>query len=75
MCIHVRLFVCSRYKDKSGVAVDVRQIWLNCEIFNEDDSEVGLAGHSIKAMFCEKWKTAFPDDNTLETPEKNTEEN
>ncbi|GAA50737.1 bromodomain adjacent to zinc finger domain protein 2B [Clonorchis sinensis] len=34
---------------------DVRLIFDNCEIFNEDDSEVGRAGHTMRAYFESRW--------------------
>lgn len=27
----------------------------NCEMFNEDDSEVGQAGHALRKFFEERW--------------------
>ncbi|KAF5405696.1 hypothetical protein PHET_00854 [Paragonimus heterotremus] len=34
---------------------DVRLIFDNCEIFNEDDSDVGRAGHTMRAYFESRW--------------------
>ncbi|THD22064.1 Bromodomain adjacent to zinc finger domain protein 2B [Fasciola hepatica] len=34
---------------------DVRLIFNNCEIFNEDDSDVGRAGHTMRAYFEAHW--------------------
>ncbi|XP_076455767.1 bromodomain adjacent to zinc finger domain protein 2B-like [Babylonia areolata] len=50
------------YKERSEVASDLKLIWTNCETFNEDDSEVGQAGHNLHRLFQEKWKELFPDD-------------
>ena len=40
----------------------MKLIWINCETFNEDDSEVGQAGHNLHRVFTQKWKEMFPDD-------------
>lgn len=34
---------------------DVRQIFTNCRIFNEDDSEIGKAGHELRKYFEATW--------------------
>nr|CDS16525.1 bromodomain adjacent to zinc finger domain [Echinococcus granulosus] len=34
---------------------DVRQIFKNCRIFNEDDSEIGKAGHELRRYFETNW--------------------
>lgn len=31
----------------------------NCETFNEDDSPVGKAGHSLRSFFEAKWNENF----------------
>ena len=56
-------FLSDRYKDRSEVASDMKLIWTNCETFNEDDSEVGQAGHNLRRLFLQKWSEIFPDDN------------
>ncbi|XP_049882493.1 bromodomain adjacent to zinc finger domain protein 2B-like isoform X12 [Pectinophora gossypiella] len=43
------------YKCKEEFATDVRQIFSNCEVFNEDDSPVGRAGHNMRQFFEERW--------------------
>ena len=45
----------SRYKTKEEFVYDVRQIFNNCETFNEDDSPVGKAGHAMRSFFETKW--------------------
>jgi hypothetical protein len=50
---------------RAEVAGDMKLIWKNCEIFNEDDSEVGQAGHNLRRLFLQKWKEAFPEDSLL----------
>ncbi|KAL7061828.1 hypothetical protein AAHC03_0761 [Spirometra sp. Aus1] len=34
---------------------DVRLIFQNCEVFNEDDSDIGRAGHFMHGYFESKW--------------------
>jgi len=42
----------STYKNlKENFLEDVRLIFDNCEKFNEDDSPVGKAGHSLRNFF------------------------
>lgn len=43
------------YKCKEEFCADVRLIFNNCEIFNEDDSPVGKAGHCMRQFFEAKW--------------------
>ncbi|XP_028028724.1 bromodomain adjacent to zinc finger domain protein 2B-like isoform X6 [Bombyx mandarina] len=45
----------SSYKCKEEFASDVRLIFSNCEVFNEDYSPVGRAGHNMRQFFEEKW--------------------
>lgn len=47
-------FNCS-YKSRDEFINDVRQIFDNCEVFNEDDSPVGKAGHSMRKYFEMRW--------------------
>ncbi|XP_071035935.1 bromodomain adjacent to zinc finger domain protein 2B isoform X6 [Parasteatoda tepidariorum] len=44
-----------QYKNREEFANDARLIFDNCETFNEDDSPVGQAGHSMRAFFETKW--------------------
>lgn len=43
------------YKTRDEFIADVRLIFDNCEIFNEDDSPVGKAGHSLRKFFESRW--------------------
>jgi hypothetical protein len=43
------------YKSKDEFCLDVRQIFNNCEVFNEDDSPVGKAGHCMRQFFEARW--------------------
>uniref|UniRef100_A0A4W5NU45 Bromodomain adjacent to zinc finger domain, 2A n=1 Tax=Hucho hucho TaxID=62062 RepID=A0A4W5NU45_9TELE len=36
-------------------AADAHLVFNNCELFNEDTSEVGMAGHSMKLFFENRW--------------------
>ena len=36
----------------------MRQIFKNCRIFNEDDSEIGKAGHELRRYFETNWAHA-----------------
>ncbi|KFM75592.1 Bromodomain adjacent to zinc finger domain protein 2B, partial [Stegodyphus mimosarum] len=44
-----------QYKCREDFANDARLIFDNCETFNEDDSPVGQAGHSMRAFFETRW--------------------
>lgn len=43
------------YKTREDFRSDVRQIFANCEVFNEDDSPVGKAGHALRTLFDTRW--------------------
>ena len=43
-------------------ATDARIMFNNCETFNEDNSEVGRAGHTLRNFFEKRWKELFGDD-------------
>ncbi|KAM9829304.1 bromodomain adjacent to zinc finger domain protein 2A isoform X6 [Syngnathus typhle] len=36
-------------------ATDAQLVFSNCELFNEDTSEVGMAGHSMRRFFESRW--------------------
>lgn len=44
-----------RYPNPESFALDVRLVFDNCETFNEDDSDIGRAGHSMRKYFEKKW--------------------
>ncbi|CAH1162999.1 unnamed protein product [Phaedon cochleariae] len=44
-----------QYKSRDDFCTDVRQIFNNCETFNEDDSPVGKAGHCMRQFFEQRW--------------------
>ncbi|XP_053621155.1 bromodomain adjacent to zinc finger domain protein 2B isoform X11 [Plodia interpunctella] len=43
------------YKCKEEFASDVRLVFANCEVFNDDDSPVGRAGHTMRQFFEQRW--------------------
>ena len=43
------------YKIREEFVEDVRLIFANCEVFNEDDSPVGKAGHAMRCHFEARW--------------------
>jgi len=43
------------YKTHDEFSADVRLVFSNCEMFNEDDSLVGQAGHVMKQFFESRW--------------------
>lgn len=43
------------YKSREEFVEDVRLIFSNCELFNEDDSPVGKAGYAMRNLFETRW--------------------
>ncbi|XP_057361511.1 bromodomain adjacent to zinc finger domain protein 2B isoform X19 [Manis pentadactyla] len=48
-----------QYPNPEAFALDVRLVFDNCETFNEDDSDIGRAGHSMRKYFEKKWTDTF----------------
>ncbi|XP_015421222.1 PREDICTED: bromodomain adjacent to zinc finger domain protein 2B isoform X11 [Myotis davidii] len=48
-----------QYSSPEYFALDVRLVFDNCETFNEDDSDIGRAGHSMRKYFEKKWTDTF----------------
>ncbi|XP_059199016.1 bromodomain adjacent to zinc finger domain protein 2B-like [Centropristis striata] len=44
-----------QYLSLETFIVDVNLVFDNCEKFNEDDSEIGRAGHSMRRFFDKRW--------------------
>lgn len=44
-----------RYCSCEEFAADAQLVFNNCELFNEDTSEVGMAGHSMRRFFESRW--------------------
>ncbi|KAG8432359.1 hypothetical protein GDO86_016848 [Hymenochirus boettgeri] len=47
------------YPNFEAFALDVRLVFNNCETFNEDDSEIGRAGHKMRVHFEKRWTEIF----------------
>lgn len=48
-------FLRLRYCSCEEFAADAQLVFNNCEQFNEDTSEVGMAGHSMRRFFESRW--------------------
>lgn len=53
------LFSSFRYPNLEAFSLDVRLVFDNCETFNEDDSDIGRAGHNMRKYFEKKWTEIF----------------
>ncbi|VDL19729.1 unnamed protein product [Hymenolepis diminuta] len=51
---------------------DVRQIFTNCRIFNEDESEIGKAGHELRKYFESTWANAPQEQSPVAAGEMPT---
>lgn len=52
--------LCSfRYPNPEAFSLDIRLVFDNCETFNEDDSDIGRAGHNMRKYFEKKWTEIF----------------
>ncbi|XP_058888309.1 bromodomain adjacent to zinc finger domain protein 2B-like isoform X19 [Acipenser ruthenus] len=49
----------SQYQNLEAFVVDVRLVFDNCETFNEDDSDIGRAGHNMRRYFEIRWTELF----------------
>lgn len=45
----------SSYSNLETFIVDVNLEFENCERFNEDDSDIGRAGHRMRSFFDKRW--------------------
>ncbi|XP_028991601.1 bromodomain adjacent to zinc finger domain protein 2B isoform X2 [Betta splendens] len=45
----------NQYVNLEAFIVDVNLVFDNCEKFNEDNSEIGRAGHNMRRFFDERW--------------------
>lgn len=52
-------FKLKKYEIKEQFAYDCRLVFDNCEYFNEDESQIGTAGHKLRAFFETKWLKLF----------------
>jgi hypothetical protein len=44
-----------RYASREAFASDSRLVFSNCLFYNEDQSKIGMAGHSMKNVFEKRW--------------------
>lgn len=47
------------YPNAEVFAVDARLVFDNCETFNEDESDIGRAGHNMRKFFEKRWAELF----------------
>uniref|UniRef100_A0A671YXZ5 Bromodomain adjacent to zinc finger domain 2B n=1 Tax=Sparus aurata TaxID=8175 RepID=A0A671YXZ5_SPAAU len=45
----------NHYSNLETFIVDVNLVFENCERFNEDDSDIGRAGHRMRSFFDKRW--------------------
>ncbi|CAJ1079290.1 bromodomain adjacent to zinc finger domain protein 2B isoform X1 [Xyrichtys novacula] len=45
----------NQYLNLETFIVDINLVFENCEKFNEDDSQIGRAGHSMRRFFDKRW--------------------
>ncbi|XP_068613066.1 bromodomain adjacent to zinc finger domain protein 2B-like [Brachionichthys hirsutus] len=45
----------NQYSSLETFIFDVNLVFENCETFNEDDSDIGRAGHSMRSYFDKRW--------------------
>lgn len=48
-----------RYTSSEEFAADALLVFDNCQTFNEDDSEVGKAGHIMRRFFESRWEEFY----------------
>lgn len=48
-----------RYASSEEFAADALLVFDNCQTFNEDDSEVGRAGHTMRRFFESRWEEFY----------------
>jgi len=52
-----------QYPGPADFVDDARTVFLNCEEFNEDDSEVGQAGKRLFQFFERRWEELAPNSD------------
>lgn len=52
-------FALPRYTSSEEFAADALLVFDNCQTFNEDDSEVGKAGHIMRRFFESRWEEFY----------------
>ncbi|XP_075789586.1 bromodomain adjacent to zinc finger domain protein 2B isoform X13 [Pelodiscus sinensis] len=48
-----------QYPNLEAFSLDIKLVFDNCETFNEDDSDIGRAGHNMRKYFEKKWTEIF----------------
>lgn len=48
-----------RYSSSEEFAADAMLVFDNCQTFNEDDSDVGKAGHAMRKFFESRWEEFY----------------
>ncbi|KAJ8282378.1 hypothetical protein COCON_G00048970 [Conger conger] len=46
---------CNQYQNLETFIIDVNLVFDNCEKFNEDNSDIGRAGHNMRKFFERRW--------------------
>lgn len=57
------------YKTRGDFAADAQLVFDNCKTFNEDESEVGHCGHTMRRFFNKRWKELLSASADEETDE------
>ncbi|CAK6970761.1 bromodomain adjacent to zinc finger domain protein 2B-like isoform X3 [Scomber scombrus] len=55
--------VSSQYQNLETFIIDVNLVFDNCEKFNEDNSEIGRAGHTMRKFFEKRWTELLKQTN------------
>ncbi|XP_034076797.1 bromodomain adjacent to zinc finger domain protein 2B isoform X3 [Gymnodraco acuticeps] len=53
----------SQYQNLETFIIDVNLVYDNCEKFNEDNSEIGRAGHNMRKFFEKRWTELLKQTN------------
>lgn len=65
--IHIKdspsVLCCFRYQNLETFIIDVNLVFDNCEKFNEDNSEIGRAGHNMRKFFEKRWTELLKQTN------------
>ena len=56
---HSSASILPRYTSSEEFAADALLVFDNCQTFNEDDSEVGKAGHIMRRFFESRWEEFY----------------
>uniref|UniRef100_H3CVR0 Bromodomain adjacent to zinc finger domain 2B n=1 Tax=Tetraodon nigroviridis TaxID=99883 RepID=H3CVR0_TETNG len=55
--------VSSQYQNLETFIIDVNLVFDNCERFNEDNSDIGRAGHNMRKFFEKRWTELLKQTN------------